>query len=302
MSENSPGSNDVVGVLSSIIFKRDLLDEKSSPFVLLTTYIDRRGLNPGLNTWNNPSNLYNVNYNLVNPGKKNLVPILLVEVTAGSMPIVGPWLLELPWQPNLLLRLPEEGLFSPVLTSCLVMYCFVMNNESCRTKFLLTLTVHTQTPFRPSEEKFGIKTKYTDQYYYLCCPVQSPPCDDKYYGSESSVLISTPSWNKERVGIFLISFPPPWSSTNLLLNLLHNWPYLTFPLALTSTQGWGNVTLSVAICMKQPSCGNKNCSSCAVFCELWKWTSSWQCDISHDEHFLISSTKLEKNWHKLINR
>ena len=42
MPDNSPESNDVVGYLSSAIFKCGILDDGISPFTLPMTYVVRR--------------------------------------------------------------------------------------------------------------------------------------------------------------------------------------------------------------------------------------------------------------------
>ena len=61
VANNSPGSNNVVGKLSSAIFKRGLLDDDSSPFDLLVISGVRRGIEPDYNTWNTPDHLSNFN-------------------------------------------------------------------------------------------------------------------------------------------------------------------------------------------------------------------------------------------------
>ena len=59
-----PGSNDVIGTLSSVMFRRELLDEGSSPFALITTSVVRILISPDCITWNNPSHLSKVYSNL----------------------------------------------------------------------------------------------------------------------------------------------------------------------------------------------------------------------------------------------
>ena len=67
LSNNSPESNDVAGDLLSAIFRRDIFNDRSSPFALPTISIVRRVFELNFNTWKTPTHLFKLNSDLGNP-------------------------------------------------------------------------------------------------------------------------------------------------------------------------------------------------------------------------------------------